>query len=176
MNMTMTMQMYFNTNTDVYVLFKEFHVQTVGEMIAAFIGVFIFGILSEALKIFREWVNHFVSTLNFNIIKQNNGLQTDEGGTKYEPLLPNSVPQKQSKVNRNLNEFIGHSVLTILQTIQYIVGYLLMLIAMTFNLWLFLAVVLGMGTGYFIFGWLRKKIPNKKDSFTASQDACDCLN
>ncbi|KAI6647301.1 High affinity copper uptake protein 1-like [Oopsacas minuta] len=170
--------MYFTTSTDVFVLFKEFHVQTPGQMVAAFVGVFIFAILSEGLKIVREYVNYFISTLNIRICTSGNSIQ-EEDRSKYEPLLPSDKPPQMSNANKNTNEFIGHITLTLLQTIQYIIGYLLMLIAMTFNLWLFLAVVLGMGTGYFLFAWMKKRIPhhkNKSESFIASQDACDCLN
>lgn len=174
-NNTMNMQMFFTTKTDVYVLFKEWHVQSVGEMVAAVIGVFIFAILSEGLKLFREYVNSFVKTLNLKLIKPKTTIQ-GEDRSKYETLLPQNSAPRASKANNHLNELIGHSVLTLLQTFQYIIGYLLMLIAMTFNLWLFLAVVLGMGTGYFLFAWMKKKIPNSNtEIFSASQDACDCL-
>ena len=172
----MTMQMYFTTKPDVYVLFEEWHVQSVGEMIAAFIGVFIFAMLNEGLKVFREYVNSFLKSLNLNIIKPKSIQEEDR--SKYEPLLPeNTTPINSSKANSQINELIAHSVLSILQTIQYIIGYLLMLIAMTFSLWLFLAVVLGMGTGYFVFAWMKKRIPgSNKEVFTASQDACDCIS
>jgi copper transporter 1 len=38
------------------------------------------------------------------------------------------------------------------------ISYLLMLIAMTFNVYLFLAVILGTGLGHFLFGWRRSSI------------------
>ena len=34
--------------------------------------------------------------------------------------------------------------------LQVVVGYILMLVVMTYNVWLCLAVVLGMGLGYFV--------------------------
>ena len=46
-----------------------------------------------------------------------------------------------------------HMTQTALHFVQATLGYSLMLVAMTFNLWLFLAVVLGMTAGYFAFGW-----------------------
>ena len=176
-NMSMVMQMFFTTKTDVYVLFEEWYVQSVGEMVAAVIGVFIFAMLNEGLKVLREYVNYFVKSLNLNIIKPKSTIE-GEDRNKYEPLLSENLPPiNNSKANRQVNELIGHFVLTLLQTIQYIIGYLLMLIAMTFNLWLFLAVVLGMGTGYFVFAWMKKKIPSSSNEIiSASQDACDCLS
>ncbi|XP_032241961.1 high affinity copper uptake protein 1 [Nematostella vectensis] len=39
---------------------------------------------------------------------------------------------------------------TVLYTVQIVLLYLLMLVAMTYNVWLFIAVVLGSGTGYFM--------------------------
>ena len=41
----------------------------------------------------------------------------------------------------------------ILIILQVLVSYCLMLIFMTYNIWLCLAVVLGAGTGYMLFGW-----------------------
>ena len=48
-----------------------------------------------------------------------------------------------------------HMFQTFLHIVQVAVGYLLMLVVMTYNLWLFFAVVLGAGLGYLVFGWLR---------------------
>jgi len=41
--------------------------------------------------------------------------------------------------------------------VQVALSYSLMLIAMTFNVWLFLAVILGSGAGHLLFAW-RKRV------------------
>ena len=49
----------------------------------------------------------------------------------------------------------GHLLGTILHLVQMSLAYLLMLVVMTFNTWLCLAVVLGSTLGYFLVGWKR---------------------
>ena len=51
-----------------------------------------------------------------------------------------------------------HLVQTLLHILQMGISYLLMLIAMTFNIYLFLAVILGAGLGHFLFGWRRTRV------------------
>jgi hypothetical protein len=51
---------------------------------------------------------------------------------------------------------VHHILQSWLHVVQVGVAYLLMLVAMTFNGWLFLAVCFGAGLGYFIFGKCRK--------------------
>ena len=48
-----------------------------------------------------------------------------------------------------------HAIQTFLHLIQIIISYLLMLIFMTYNNWLCLAIALGATTGYFLFSWRR---------------------
>ena len=48
-----------------------------------------------------------------------------------------------------------HALQSFLHVIQVGYGYILMLIAMTFNGWLFLSVCFGAGVGYFIFAKTR---------------------
>ena len=48
-----------------------------------------------------------------------------------------------------------HIIQTLLHMLQMTISYLLMLIAMTYNVWLFIAVVLGAGAGYFLFARFR---------------------
>ncbi|KAK9877841.1 hypothetical protein WA026_020073 [Henosepilachna vigintioctopunctata] len=48
-----------------------------------------------------------------------------------------------------------HCMQTLLHLIQLTLSYLLMLIFMTYNAWLCIAVVLGSTIGYFLVGWKR---------------------
>jgi len=65
----------------------------------------------------------------------------------------NSNVVVKSFSSRLLNR--GHLCQTILHMVQISVSYLLMLVFMTYNSWLCLAVVLGAGAGYFLFGVQR---------------------
>jgi copper transporter 1 len=47
--------------------------------------------------------------------------------------------------------------------LQMIISYGLMLVAMTFNTYLFFAVVLGAGLGHFLFGWRRSSTIDYND-------------
>ena len=51
-----------------------------------------------------------------------------------------------------------HFVQTFLHVVQVTISYFLMLIFMTYNVWLCLAVALGAGFGYFVFGWKLNKV------------------
>jgi copper transporter 1 len=47
---------------------------------------------------------------------------------------------------------------TLLHIVQITLSYLVMLVVMTFNTYLFIAVVLGFGFGHFLFGWRRSSV------------------
>lgn len=51
-----------------------------------------------------------------------------------------------------------HFLQSILQIIQTTMGMFLMLIFMTFNVWLAFSVSLGSGVGYFLFSWNKQSL------------------
>lgn len=51
-----------------------------------------------------------------------------------------------------------HFLQTFLHMVQMVISYFLMLIFMTYNTWLCIAVVLGAGVGYFLFGWKKSVV------------------
>ena len=52
----------------------------------------------------------------------------------------------------------SHGIQTFLHMVQVFVSYCLMLVFMTYNVWLCLAIILGAGLGYFFFGWRRAMV------------------
>ncbi|CAD1471484.1 unnamed protein product, partial [Heterotrigona itama] len=46
-----------------------------------------------------------------------------------------------------------HVLQTVVHVIQLVIGYFLMLIFMTYNVWLCIAVALGAALGYWMFSW-----------------------
>ncbi|KAH8383640.1 hypothetical protein KR009_009775, partial [Drosophila setifemur] len=66
-------------------------------------------------------------------------------------IQPDAVPPPRVPINKVYFSCM-HLVQTLLHVLQVFVSFLLMLIFMTFNVWLCLAILLGAGVGYFIFG------------------------
>ena len=62
-----------------------------------------------------------------------------------------------------------HSAQSALHVVQVGLGYILMLLAMTYNGWLFLSVTVGAGIGYFIFARVR----HLSSPFRELQDHCN---
>ena len=58
---------------------------------------------------------------------------------------------------------LAHVVLTVLHMIQLTLAYFLMLIVMTYNTWLCMAVVLGSTVGYFLVGWRKATVVDVSD-------------
>lgn len=56
-----------------------------------------------------------------------------------------------------------HVTQTALHMLQITISYMLMLVVMTYNLYLCLSVILGAGLGYFLFGWMRAVINDRNE-------------
>ena len=63
-----------------------------------------------------------------------------------------------------------HSILSLIHTNQVILGYILMLVVMSYNVWLLLAVIGGATIGYLIFSWDRIKFLTQTAVKTASRN------
>ncbi|XP_029647867.1 high affinity copper uptake protein 1 [Octopus sinensis] len=120
------MKMAFHTGAKETILFTGIKTENVAEIIGACILVFILSGFYEGFKVLREM--HMDHTAKKN---------KEEG---------NTVP----------SAFVfPHLVQTLLHIVQMTISYFLMLIFMTYNAWLCIAVALGSGAGYFAFRWRR---------------------
>ncbi|CAL1260940.1 unnamed protein product [Larinioides sclopetarius] len=144
MSHDMMMAMYFHFGVKETILFKEWKTTTAGGMVASVIGVFLMGMLYEGLKYFREYLfKQYVSSIQFSTVAI-----TGENGR---------VTQVH-KVEKHRMLSWQHALQTSLHIVQIVVSYFLMLIFMTYNVWLCLAVVFGAGVGYFVFGWKKASV------------------
>ncbi|XP_017776236.1 PREDICTED: high affinity copper uptake protein 1 isoform X2 [Nicrophorus vespilloides] len=138
------MAMWFHVGYTETILFKPWHISTIGGLIGSMIGIFFLAALYEGLKYYREYL--FWKTYN---------------ALQYRAVtLPQSkeVALEDNKIVQPTMWSKMHFFQTLLHIVQMIVSYFLMLIFMTYNVWLCLAVVLGSAVGYFLFGWKKSVI------------------
>jgi len=140
------MSMFFHFGVSETVLFKFWKTSNAGEMIGSIIFVFFLAVAYEALKFFREYLHRaHLKSVAFNTVTVPIG-----NGISHAKETQNIVQLKMLSGT--------HAAQTILHMVQFVISYLLMLIFMTYNVWLCIGVVLGAGVGYFLFGWQRSVI------------------
>uniref|UniRef100_W5LWQ5 Copper transport protein n=2 Tax=Lepisosteus oculatus TaxID=7918 RepID=W5LWQ5_LEPOC len=139
----MSMQMTFYMDyKNVELLFAGLVINSPGEMVGACIAVFLLAVFYEGLKIGREFL-----------------LRRSQVSVRYNSM---PVPGPNGTVLMETHKTVGqrmfsmpHLLQTVLHVIQVVVSYFLMLIFMTYNGFLCIAVAAGAGTGYFLFSWKK---------------------
>lgn len=164
------MKMYFHAGYEEdNVLFSFWAITSVPGMVGSCIGIFIFAMLYEGLKVLREYLLERANQLEYvkryggssdaqNSHNSNSPL-TDSSSPSDEPIVAGSPATAAMPHPSEFRRAFGgyHLLQTVLHILQVTLSYALMLIAMTFNIWLFLAVVFGAGAGHLLFGW-RKRV------------------
>lgn len=144
------MMMYFHVGLTETILFKDWAVNSVGGMIGSVVGVFIMAVMYEGLKYFRE----HLFRLHFSSMHYSSVAVTGQDGRTLTEV---------HQIARNRIVSWAHFTQTFLHVVQVVLSYFLMLIFMTYNVWLCLGVVLGAGFGYFIFGWKKAMVVDVTD-------------
>ncbi|CAF1171559.1 unnamed protein product [Rotaria sordida] len=115
----MMMSMTFHGGFKEQILFEQWNTQTMTAFIGSWLLIFFVAILYEGLKTARDQLS------------KRDGCQCGQ------------EREGQPSLARLLS--LRHFIQTILHILQMGISYLLMLIAMTFNIYLFLAIILGAG-------------------------------
>jgi solute carrier family 31 (copper transporter), member 1 len=154
------MKMYFHASNEATILFYSWTTSTAAGMFGSCIVIMVLAVLYEALKVFRERLFYSAEA---NKTEYYNGdsqrLPTDENHVAI--AQPSSGKSKSSCGAKMFNK--AHIVQTFLHVIQLGISYLLMLIFMTYNVWLCLSVVVGAGLGYFLFGWMKTRLVDSNE-------------
>ncbi|XP_071802804.1 high affinity copper uptake protein 1-like [Asterias amurensis] len=132
---------FFYFGSEVTILFEGWHVTTTAGLIGSCAIVLIIGFVFEVLKTFRalHLRNAAVNVRHREIAKENEKSQILEKHAEGEIAIL-SLP---------------HVIQTLLQVLLTGIGYILMLIVMTYNMWLVISVLIGVGLGYFASAWKR---------------------
>ncbi|KAL0819320.1 hypothetical protein ABMA28_007452 [Loxostege sticticalis] len=139
--------MVFHIGVSQEILFNGWVTTNALELFGSAVAIFLAGILYEGLKYYREalYVNSTTVTGDSQV-----NITKNECGTNGSCRGPAVVKYTMLST--------GHIAQTALHILQATFSYILMLIFMTYNVWLCLALVLGMGVGYFCFGWRKSSV------------------
>ncbi|XP_060552342.1 high affinity copper uptake protein 1-like isoform X6 [Ruditapes philippinarum] len=146
------MLMFFHTGKCEFILFETLRTKDVGGLVGACVAIFALAIVYEGLKVFREMLLQ-KAMISGNKYSISNGTAS----TDTMVISNKNVGAKDSKFSSLHMMTCSHFIQTVLHMIQVFISYCLMLVFMTYNVWLCLSVILGAGIGYFLFGW-RKAI------------------
>lgn len=136
------------------------------------IGIFSCAFLFEGIRTLKEFhlsrflrkqesrVRNSHPKLNgMRILDDDNYNSVKECSEKKWPVR--TAENEISCIEKSDNSFFGESIdlliSSVLHMIHVCLGYCLMLVVMTFNLWIFLAVIFGVSMGFFSFDNLRRK-------------------
>ncbi|XP_026542524.1 high affinity copper uptake protein 1 [Notechis scutatus] len=127
---------------NVPLLFSGLVINTPGEMAGAFVAIFFLAMFYEGLKIGRESL-----------------LRKSQVSIRYNSM---PLPGPNGTILMETHKTVGQQMLslphlfqTLLHILQVVVSYFLMLIFMTYNAYLCIAVAAGAGAGYFFFSWKK---------------------
>jgi copper transporter 1 len=144
------MKMFFHTDIATYILFRNWVPQNIGQYVLSWFACFFAAIVYEALQVYVSFMELKWSPTR--VCLDSNGTVFGEK-TKPTVVSPWKHVAGLSQGSLGVMNAVMRAVLRMISTT---LGYALMLIAMTFNVGLFFAVISGFGIGTFVFGPMVK--------------------
>ncbi|RNA32773.1 high affinity copper uptake 1-like [Brachionus plicatilis] len=143
------MMMIMHSGLKEIIVFPGWKTNNLIELLVSCIALMIIAILYEALKLFRDRITAS------KLVKRH----------KVEMESSTSKTQCSTKQQSYKEKLLSteHFIQTILHVIQFTISYFIMLAFMTYNYWLCLSILIGIGIGFFFFGVRRTKIDLNED-------------
>lgn len=163
------MIMSFHVGYKETILFEFWKTETLSFFLVSCLILFVGAFLYEGLKLAREiLIRHelVTSRLSSSLLENSTVNYNKEcccnnypSGTKCQQCKitnENKFSEQVTFKSYRMSLFSrGHLLQTLLHMLQITVSYLLMLVFMTYNVWLCLSVVVGAALGFFVFGTQR---------------------
>ncbi|GBP59011.1 High affinity copper uptake protein 1 [Eumeta japonica] len=132
------------------ILFPGWNTRNAWQVACSALVFLVAGVLYEGLKYYREALHRAAAPAPARSTDSHLNIAKNECGP--------SAPCAQTAVIRYSMWSQEHVIQTLLHILQATASYLLMLVFMTYNVWLCAGLVLGLGLGYFLFGWKKHTV------------------
>ncbi|CAI5474634.1 unnamed protein product [Closterium sp. Yama58-4] len=153
----MMMQMWFYWGPNVIILFESWKTSSWGFYLLACFLVVVFCVLHEFLTSFR---------LKLSSTRRCRVKDAEQGADDAEDA--------SSKKACHWRPLLDRLAVTGIYALNLIFSYAIMLIVMSFNIGLFIAVVLGLTIGFFVFGAKRRKNSSERPLVEEAQEENCC--
>ncbi|KAI8507798.1 hypothetical protein Bbelb_140380 [Branchiostoma belcheri] len=141
------MRMSFYFDTDATILFSGWTVQDALGLGFSVFAIAAMAVLLEGLKRFVWWLG---KRRQKDPLDVRNNIQESPDSPGMSPLLRSlQFPPSIEHIERRRLKF--HLAQSLLHVLEVVLAYCLMLVVMTYNGWLAIAVFLGAGIGYLVF-------------------------
>lgn len=144
------MQMTFEASSSVTLLFDFWDVHGPAGMVLSVFVVLLLTVFFEILKVWRVWLSS-----SSKLARTPSAYASPSGRTESCSVLEaspseSSLTPTETQPPSARNSWLLHVIQACLHVLQVTLGYMLMLCVMSYNVWIFLGVVLGSALGYFI--------------------------
>ncbi|CAB3400839.1 unnamed protein product [Caenorhabditis bovis] len=169
------MMMWFHGGCNEVILFDFWRIDSCCGLILSCVAIFIMGAAYEGLKWFRiylqiQYGRCATKQIPVSVTANSACHKSLEAGNGAEPLV--SAHGRANIVKARSAFSMPRLIQGSLYVVQLILAYWLMLIVMTYNSWLSIAVVLGAGFGHWLFAVLELDSVDGAAADSFATDAC----
>ncbi|KAI1882492.1 hypothetical protein AGOR_G00251320 [Albula goreensis] len=145
------MQMHFEGSSSVTLLFDFWDVHGPAGMVLSVFVVLLLTVFYELLKVWKIWLSERSSfprpappsaSSSAEALGSSSALAGTPSESSLGPPDLGATPPARS--------WLTHSLQTCIHVLQVTLGYMLMLCVMSYNIWIFLGVIVGSVLGYFL--------------------------
>lgn len=132
-------------------LFENLNIKSTGGLVGAcfVVGLFTFGLEGSRVLFLYLETRIRQHPLTYG---QTDGKAQDKAPLFSSLMIPSSMDViKKRRLKYHCLAFLTH-------TVNVLLGFLIMLAVMSFNVWIYVSVVFGSGFGHFLFGTFRYKV------------------